>query len=53
MRLRALILAVALLLPTSAFSQDVGPTTSFKNGTQLYEACTAADTDKISFASVT
>jgi Rap1a immunity proteins len=49
MRLTRLFLAVAMLLPTSTFSQDVGPTTSFKNGTQLYEVCTASDNEKISF----
>ncbi len=42
MRLWALISIVALFLPTSTFSQDAGPTTSFKNGAQLYQACTAA-----------
>jgi hypothetical protein len=42
MRLWALVSIVALFLPTSTFSQDAGPTTSFKNGAQLYQACTAA-----------
>ena len=50
MRLGALVSAVALFLPTSAFSQDDGTTTSFKNGTQLYQACTAAsDSQNVSF----
>jgi len=32
------------------FSQDEGTTTSFKNGTQLYQACTAAsDSQNMSF----
>jgi hypothetical protein len=42
MRPAVLVSAVALMLPASAFSQDDGTTTSFKNGTQLYQACTAA-----------
>jgi hypothetical protein len=46
----ALVSAVALILPASAFSQDDGTTASFKNGTQLYQACTAAsDSEKLSF----
>jgi hypothetical protein len=50
MRLGALVSAVALLLPTSTSSQDDGATTSFKNGTQLYQACTAAsDPQNMSF----
>ena len=50
MRPAALVSAVALIVPASAFSQDDGTTTSFKNGTQLYQACTAAsDSEKLSF----
>jgi hypothetical protein len=50
MRLRALFSAVVLFFATSAFSQDVGPTTSFKNGVALYEACTAAsESAKLAF----
>jgi hypothetical protein len=50
MRPAALVSAVALIMPASAFSQDDGTTTSFKNGTQLYQACTAAsDSEKLSF----
>ena len=50
MRLRALVSTVALFLPTSTFSQDDGTTTSFKNGNQLYQACTAAsDSQNMSF----
>jgi hypothetical protein len=49
MRPAALVLAIALFLPPSAFSQDDGTTTSFKNGTQLYQACIAASDVQISF----
>jgi len=50
MRPAALVSAVALIMPASAFSQDDGTTTSFKTGTQLYQACTAAsDSEKLSF----
>jgi Rap1a immunity proteins len=42
MRLRTLVSAAAFLLPTSAFSQDADTHATFKNGTALYEACTAA-----------
>jgi Rap1a immunity proteins len=41
MRLRALIVAVGLLSPVSASSQYTVPIPGFKNGTQLYEDCTA------------
>lgn len=46
----ALVVAVALFMPMSAFSQNAGPTTSFKNGIQLYQSCTAtSEPEKTSF----
>jgi hypothetical protein len=49
MRLGALISTVVLLLPAAALSQDDGTSTSFKNGTELYQACTVSDSVHTSF----